>query len=366
MERSVLGLIKRIGEDESHPSEATPLRSRGEIEPRLGGSRYLYNDKGKPRLKYAQQYFLEDRKGVLSFEELRDFYEAWRDFDEFMVLQKQTLEGGEVKRKNIAVRLSKRGNDVYWSRVGKRLSRIRNIKNVTLFSRENIKRSRVLHVTLTFDTKLCSVGEAWERIGQDFNRWISAMRRKYGRISYFRDWEAFANGFPHVHLLMIFHDYDFRVFRTQKYDEEKGRRRTVWRVSEKSEFEIGWHSFVDVEAVRYLKNGLGYVMKYLTKTFNEDPEERGLEKSLRNLTLAMCWLFRKQSFAVSGHFLDLIGQLRNSNGSGLVQMDLFGDSVSNLVEWVFLGIFSGEELGLGSSCWSSIVPQSLVNRLVVV
>jgi len=154
---------------------------------------------------------------------------------------------------------------------------------------------------------------------------------------------------------MIFHDYEFRVFRTQKYDEEKGRRRTIWRVKEKSEFEIGWHSFVDVEAVRDLKRGMGYVMKYLTKTFHENPEQRGLEKSLRNLTLAMTWIFRKQSFGVSGDFHDLICHLHNSNRSRLIQRDLWGGKVSECVVWACLGVFSGKDLGLSGSDWCVIL-----------
>lgn len=306
-------------------------------------SRGLFDKRGKPRLKPAQQYFLESRRGIPSFKELRDFYESWRDLDEYLLLQKQTVKGGEVEQRNVAVKCSKRGNDVYWWRVGRRLDRLRRIKNVTLFDpHASIKMSSVLHVTLTFDTKLCSLAEAWEGIGRDFNRWISAMRRKYGRISYFRDWEAFANGYPHVHLLMIFHDYEFRVFRS----------RAKYRVAEKSEFEIGWHSFVDVEAVRDLKKGMGYVMKYLTKTFHENPEQRGLERSLRNLTMAMTWIFRKQSFAVSGDFHDLICFLHNSNRILPVQVDLWGDPVKECGEWVFLGVFSARELGLDGSQFS--------------
>lgn len=306
----------------------------------------LFDEKGKPRLNYARQYFLDRGESALRFDELRDFYESWRDFEEFLVLQKQTVKGGEVKRKNIAVKCSKRGNGVYWWRVGKRLARLRKIKNVSFFDPHgSVKKSGVLHVTLTFDTKLCSIQEAWEGIGRDFNRWISAMRRKYGRISYFRDWEAFANGYPHVHLLMIFHDYKFRVFRSQ----------SKYRVAEKSEFEMSWHSFVDVEAVRNLKRGMGYVMKYLTKTFHENPEQRGLEKSLRNLTLAMTWIFRKQSFGVSGDFVDLIHAMHNSNRSRLVQRDLWGGRVFECVDWVCLGVFSGLDLGLSGSDWCVVL-----------
>ena len=59
-----------------------------------------------------------------SFEELQEFYEKWRDYAEYVVLQKQidSLRViGEVEKKTIAIKCSKRGNDVYWWRVDKRL-----------------------------------------------------------------------------------------------------------------------------------------------------------------------------------------------------------------------------------------------------
>ena len=117
----------------------------------------LYDSEHKPRLNYARTYFLDfsiDKD--LDFKELQEFYVKWRDF-EYLVLQRQTdnlLIKGEVDKETIAVKCAKRGNDVYWWRVWKRLKFLHNLKNRTLFDPNgNVKLSNVLFVTLTYDTK---------------------------------------------------------------------------------------------------------------------------------------------------------------------------------------------------------------------
>jgi len=85
-----------------------------------------YDHEDKPRLNYARNYFLGfniDRD--VDFQELQKIYLTWKDFIEYIVLQKQPENlrmKGEVDRETFAVKCSKRGNDVYWWRVGKRLA----------------------------------------------------------------------------------------------------------------------------------------------------------------------------------------------------------------------------------------------------
>ena len=164
------------------------------------------------------------------------------------------------------------------------------------------------------------------------------MRNKYGKISYFRDWEAFANGYPHIHVLLIFHEHKFKVFR-----DHNGK----WRIYDKSEFERGYHSFVDVQAVRTLKGSISYVTKYLMKSYYEDPSIEQYKRSVRKLTLALCWLYRKQSFAVSGDLHDLIRRMHNSNfPTGFGQVNLDGKTF-----WVCMGVYDAQELGILDNSW---------------
>lgn len=313
----------------------------------------LLSRSGAPRLTCARSWFLDLKD--MDFEGLIEYFKTWKDFREYLVLQKQVWKDGEVERKTVAVKCSKRGNDVYWWRIRKRLGWMKDLKDFTFFDpHANIKETNVLFITLTYDTKRASLQDAWEGIGRDFNSWITNLRQKYGQIAYFRDWEAFINGYPHIHVLMVFHDYKFRCTRVNgKY-----------RIREKAEFEKGYHSFVDVQGMRKLKGGLSYITKYLTKSFHEEAAIEGLKRNLRGLSLAMCWIFRKHSFAVSGDFHDLINDLRNSKGSEAFQIDLMGKRVIEDVVWVFLGIFSASVLGIEDNSWSVELDNAVLGGMV--
>jgi hypothetical protein len=225
----------------------------------------LYDAEHKPRLNYARSYLLGfsiDKDP--DFNELLKFYQEWRDFDEYLLLQRQTNNiriKGEMDKETIVVKCAKRGNDVYWWRVSKRLKSLRKLEKHTLFDiRCSDKSSNVLFATLTYNTRKSMVQEAWENVGVEYNKWIRNLRKKFGRISYLRCWEASRKGYPHIHVLMVFHDYPFKIVFSQL---KKGRR--VYRIAEKEAFEKSYHSFVDVQAVRKLREGIKYILKYLSK-----------------------------------------------------------------------------------------------------
>ena len=290
---------------------------------------------GKPRLASARSYFLDIMN--LDFKGLRDYYKAWRELKEFLILCRLESDTRDSK-KTIAVKCSKRGNDVYWRRVGQRLQGLKDVDDVQFFNpkaRGSMK-SRAVFVTLTYDTKLSGVQDAWIQEGIAWNRWISNLRDKFGEISYIRCFESFINGYPHIHALLVFKNHAFNVFRQYS----KILKRYVFRVQEKAVFESSWDSNVDVQACASLRGASLYITKYLTKGFHEGSEE-ALDKNLRGLTLAMNWIFRKKSFAVSRDLLDLIKSLRNSK-SRVVQMGLFGEK--HLVVWKFIGIKTIHEL----------------------
>lgn len=302
----------------------------------------LYDSKGRPRLFYARNYFQQFGLDENSnFQELIEFYLEWRNFDEYLVLQKQTdsLRGnGEVVRKTIAIKCSKRGNDVYGRRLWKRLKFLYEFNDMVLFDpRGNVKTTNVLLVTLTYDTKHLRVQEAWETIGDDFNKRIRNLRKKFGRIAYLRCWESSQKAYPHIHVLMIFQDYTFRVTRVNgKY-----------RIMEKEVFEKSYHSFVDVQAIQKLRNGIRYVTKYLLKSTSDTQTQI--------LTFALCWLFRKQSFAVSGILKESMQTFIASSHRRLIQIDLSGKEVPLKIVWVFIGFFSAEKLGITHNEWWKVI-----------
>ena len=306
----------------------------------------LYDAEHKPRLNYARSYFRDfSIDQDFYFNELQEFFQEWRDFDEYLVLQRQTDNlriKGEVDKETIAVKCAKRGNDVYWWRVSKRLRSLHKLENHTFFDiRSNAKFSNVLFATLTYDITRSSIKEAWETVGAEYNKWIRNLRKKFGRISYLRCWETSRKGYPHIHVLMVFHDHSFGIAFSKL---RKGRR--VYRIAEKEVFEKSYHSFVDVQAVRKLREGIKYVLKYLSKT-------KYMGKS-QTLTLALCWLFKKRSFAVSGDFQEAVYKVLKIHFR-FVQTDLFGKNFTSKVEWVLIGIYSAELLGVDPSGWSHYI-----------
>ena len=151
----------------------------------------LYDSNDRPRLSYARSYFQQFGLNVDSgFKELLALFGDWRDFNEYIVLQKQSGNlriKGEVDKETIAVKCAKRGTDVYWWRVGKRLKSLYNLNDHALFDPHgNVKLSNVLFFTLTYDIKRSTIPEAWENTEEEINRWISNLRKKHGRISYLR------------------------------------------------------------------------------------------------------------------------------------------------------------------------------------
>lgn len=318
----------------------------------------LLSKEGKPRLTCARSVFLDLRN--MDFEGLIEYFDTWMNFKEYMVLQQQTLKGVDVERKTIAVKCSKRGNDVYQHRVKKRFAFFSTLENKVLFDWKN--RSKKLHsvkiifATLTFNPALCNIQTAWEdRVGKEYNSWITNLRNKFGRVEAIRTFEAYSNGFPHVHVVLVFQDVEFKTFK-----DKKG----VWRIQNKEVFEAGWKSFVDVQAVKDLSGGLFYVSKHILK--NEITPGPALEEDLWKyyLTLSLCWIFLKRSYAVSKGFLDLMKSMRISNSMRSVQLDLFGEKVLEEIVWVFLGIYSASRLGIVDNSWSVELSGEVLNGIV--
>ncbi len=300
-------------------------------------------------MAYARSYFLGYSDRDPDLEGLEKVYIEWRDYNEYIVVQKQTENlriEGEIDRETIAIKCSKRGNDVYWWRVENRIKKLYNLKAQALFDpHRSIKLTSVLFATLTYDVKQSSISNAWETEGEDFNKWIRNLRKKFGRISYFRSLEASKRGYPHIHILMIFHDYEFKVVKIRK----------KYRILEKEAFEKSWHSFVDVQAIRQFREGVRYVTKYLTKTKTESQTQV--------LTLALCWLFRKRSFAISGDLQEVI-DVSITRGQ-MTQTNLMGEDVTVDVVWVFIGIFSAEKLGITRNEWrKTITDKAVLNEIL--
>jgi len=225
---------------------------------------------------------------------------------------------------------SKRGNSVYLRRLEGRLGALRSLKGAPpQFSRStSAPTSAVLFITLTYarDSDLKTV---WKSVGKDFNRWKSGIVRKYGKFDFIRTWEAHKDGYPHIHIVLIFKDAKFSVF----------RYKNRWRIKEKSQFEWSW-GWVDVQAVESEKEGIKYITKYLRKIhYGSDWKA--------TLSLSLTWFYNKRSWSMSRALNDLIRTLHNSNKKlkeRLARDELDMGYAGDVWRWELLGFWGGGEL----------------------
>lgn len=161
-------------------------------------------------------------------------------------------------------------------------------------------------VTLTYADQQ---DENWIKISADFNRFISALRKRYGKIDVVRTWESHESGMAHGHGILLFREKRFKTFR---YNE-------VWRLEAKDELAECWtRGNSDWQGIYDLGGMLGYLKKYMRKFLQHE-----VKHSTRNL--AKLWVYRKRTFSVSRR---LDRAMSNSNRSLLRkngQMTLDGE-----------------------------------------
>ena len=285
-----------------------------------------------------------------SIDEIVEKYKDWASEDKYMILTKWNKK--EWKNEVFAVKCAKRGNDVYHSRVESRFRGLSHkAENLVFFNPKDRgkKQTSALWTTLTYDTKLCSYKQAWEQIGIEFNGFMAYVRRHFGKVSSCRVFESFENGYPHIHCILLFQEYSFSVFR-----DVKGQ----FRAHEKAVIAQGWHSNVDVKAMSSLAGGFSYLKKYLLKSIDlENADSKGLK------TLALCWVYRKRAFSVSGGFCkaltDLITDLHNSN-KPLVQITLDGDKLME-EKFFLLGFVKAEDIKIEKRIWFIVLDSGQID-----
>lgn len=139
---------------------------------------------------------------------------------------------------------------------------------------------------------------------------MAAIRKKFGAVDFFRVFQAHVKrtshqGYPHVHLLLVFKDYVFRrTFLRWSLD----RNRYIVRIQDKEAFEDAWpFGYVDVEVPGSVNEARTHVLRYIERfVIQADPEGDGrVERSFRDfqfgfkLTAGYQWYFGKRSFGFS-------------------------------------------------------------------
>lgn len=312
-------------------------------------SHYL-NEHGEIRLKNVYGQLDWDSVGDRAL--LKEIYTTWMRDSDFLAFRKFVRERG---RKTVqtweVVKCAKRGNDVANRMLQTRLGPLIHSMRSANFSMDG-EHTKLLFLTLTYDTKKCAASESWRNIGTELNRFFSRVRKKHGTISVFRCWEASENGFVHAHMLIYFFETSFTYF---THTSKKGRK--TYRIIDLQRRRLAkmWHSFIDVQAV--VDNGLdrlddvlAYIVKY--KDYHLDPVQWN-DKEL--LTMTATWYFRLRQFSVSGDFFGPefeLGKTLSQVGLATVQLDISGGIISETT-WEFLGMVKGNDLRLPPEQWEA-------------
>ncbi len=200
--------------------------------------------------------------------------------------------------------------------------------------------SPVLFTTLEYDANRYDLYDCWKKVGVDFNRWLSFIRRKFGKIATVRVWEAHESGYLHIHVAIAFEDYTFFGGFIRSW---RGKGKFRVKGSDFSTLKQSWtHGFSDFVLCNSVKGAFKYAGNYLMKGVSV--KEAG-SKAVKGL--AMCWVFRKRSFSISGRFRQLHhGKIRlytNSNKLMFGYRQLDSDQVLLVyTKWKILGFMENE------------------------
>jgi len=307
----------------------------------------LLNERGQVRLRTVRFWFDFDDPGDRA--QIIDHYKHWVNDSDYILIRARETERLKTKVRWMVIKAAKRGNDVSNRKLQRRLTPIRKALSQSDFSIDGVH-SRLLYFTLTWDTELCSASESWERVNEDYNRLMSSLRKKFGKVHGLRAWESSERGYAHVHFLALFSETSF-VYHKHVSKQPETYGKVSWRITDKWRKSIQkmWHSYIDVQAV--VDNGisrLNDVLSYVVKFDDNhvDPEKWN-EKEL--LTMVALWVHRKRQFGVSGAFADDLTR-RLVVTQTVKQVDLHG-SVVTVVKYDFIGLVNGREAGLDPSIW---------------
>jgi len=320
----------------------------------------VVDDKGRPRLSCARAYFLPLEQDALEL--MKEVFQFWQNYAEYMLLKGENVVNGE--KLFLAVKCSKRGNDVFARRLERKLGFFKAVKGVKLFDPKDFGADRsvktnLLWVTLTYDSKMCSLDEAWKNCMAEYNKFITNLRNRYGKIDVLRFIQPFpddtgeAYGYPHFHVVLLFREAQFSVF-PHLEEAENGALQLRYRIQERQEVKAQgkWHSFVDVLAL----SSTGAVVNYCRK-YAQNVCYGSSDKAV--LTSGILWLYRKQTFSMSVGFreslVEFIRALQDSKDR-MVQKTFEGDVIEDWV-WTFHGIRGAVEVGADGEWFISLDPE---------
>jgi hypothetical protein len=204
--------------------------------------------------------------------------------------------------------------------------------------------SPCVYATFTYGREL-GLENCWIAVGEDFNREVSYLRRRYGKVKVARFFESHEDGFPHIHAIFLFEEHSFWGFR---YVNKKNN--LAYGLDDFGGFKKGWSGgFVNAQLCNSVKGGFRYLKKYVGKASDgRDTSSSGLK------TLALGWYFHKRSFSLSEGFRESYSNLINYLNSNSNRFHLYFRRLDDtkildeVAEWHLYGVVRAD-VGWSSS-----------------
>lgn len=201
-------------------------------------------------------------------------------------------------------------------------------------------------LTLTIDHNSMDLPTAWESIASHWNRFLTRLkheivgskklnipkskRRKspfnLNNLQYVWVLEAQQNGYPHIHALFLGIDWLFNVGNKEEWLEDGPHSKNL-----KHFWKIGSVYINKTASGVNIQSPVNYLMKYIRKTFNKQPDS----DNKKELTQALLWAFNKRSFNVSRGLFDFLKYDRTSGSNVKVQPSLVQEELSDDLISVF-------------------------------
>lgn len=254
---------------------------------------YFKNSSGSIRAHLVRSAFLTN---AINKDRVEDLYKKWRDYAEYLALDGYDIEDNYVT--TLFVKASKRGNDVFKKRVREKLSKLDKLPPIDFFAMDpTCNRTPMIFVTLTINAKKYTLIEAWQRFPNEFHKFETKLRKKYGKFTRFRVWESHKSGYPHIHVCYYFKEHTFVTFQKKRKsdgkivdripDHDNTTIRSLWTMGQNT----------DVQGVSDTIGAFSEIKKYVTKSVFTIKSD---------LTNAMLWVFGKRQYSMSKDFISTI------------------------------------------------------------
>lgn len=284
------------------------LEERKQLNKKINNHTDIFSSSHRKELKSV------NKKIGLNLWNQRDFTQTELDLlvggfkewvNEYLLLHFDSTEDG----KSYFFKASKRGNNIYRGIVQEKLNQRTTFFDDPNFDKLMIRRKKgfrdkyetnILFVTLTCNPNIFmgSRKKAWLSHNYFYNKFITRFRKKYGRCWVLRGMESTKDGYPHTHLMLICEN-SFDLF----IHQNKKTRKKTFRAIDKPKIAKCWNSYIDIVAPSNVQGVKDYISKDIIKQYGRRENNR---TSQDLLSLALCWIFRKQSYAISGFDRDLI------------------------------------------------------------